>query len=372
MAFRLLTVLFLAVTACSEVSAKSERLIKTPSGELKATRVAGPLDHPWGVAFLPGGRMLVTEHAGRLRLIDAEGKVSPPLQGVPKVVADGQGGLLDVALSPSFTADRLVYISYSEPGDGGASTAVARGKLSAKEDALENVTVIFRQSPKVDGPNHFGSRLVFARDGKLFVTLGERFKFAPAQDLSTTMGKIVRIEPDGGIPKDNPFIGGKDAKPEIWSYGHRNVQGAAINPATGVLWAHEFGPKGGDELNIVKPGKNYGWPLVSWGKHYDNKEIPKPPTRPELEQSVRYWDPVISPSGMVFYTGDMFPKWRGSVLIGGLSAAAVVRVVLDGDKAVGEERIPIGERVRDVAQAPDGSVIVLTDDTDGEVIRLTQ
>ncbi len=368
---RLLAVLLLTSLARPGLGqAASERTLKTQTGPIRATRVATDLEHPWGVAFLPDGRMLVTERPGRLRVIDASGKVSAPVRGVPKVVVSNQAGLLDVALSPSFKTDRFVYLSYSEPGDGGASTAVARAKLSANADALENLAVIFRQTPKVDGPNHWGSRLVFDRDGKLFITLGERFKFDPAQDVRTTFGAIVRIEPDGSVPADNPFAGRKDARPEIWSYGHRNVQGAALHPTTGALWAHEFGPRGGDELNIIKPGKNYGWPLVSWGQHYDLRDIPDPPTRPDLEAPVKYWDPVISPSGMTFYTASLLPSWRGNVLIGGLSAEAVIRLSLDGDKVVGEERLPMGERVRAVAQAPDGSVIVLTDDDHGEVIRL--
>ena len=366
----LIVLLLTTITRPGLGLAGSERVIKTQSGPIRATRLASDLEHPWGVAFLPDGRMLVTERPGRLRVIDATGKVSPPIRGVPKVVVSDQAGLLDVATSPSFKTDRFVYLSYSEPGDGGASTAVARAKLAANDAALEDLTVIFRQTPKVDGPNHWGSRLVFDRDGKLFITLGERFKFDPAQDVRTTFGAIVRIEADGSVPKDNPFAGRKEARPEIWSYGHRNVQGAALHPTTGVLWAHEFGPRGGDELNIIKPGKNYGWPLVSWGRHYDLRDIPDPPTRPDLEQPVKYWDPVISPSGMTFYTGSLLPSWRGNILIGGLSAEAVIRLSLDGDRVVGEERSPIGERVRAVAQAPDGSVVILTDEDDGEVMRL--
>ncbi|MEZ0315230.1 MAG: PQQ-dependent sugar dehydrogenase [Myxococcota bacterium] len=367
-----LTALATVTLLSAHLDAAAQRTIKTKDGPIHATRVAGGLAHPWGIAFLPDGRMLVTERPGRLRLIDGNGAVSPPLRGTPNVVVTDQGGLLDVALSPSFKADRFVYLTYAEPGEGGASTAVARGTLSAKENSIEGLAVIFRQTPKVEGPNHWGSRMVFAKDGKLFVTLGERFKFDPAQDTRTTFGAIVRIAADGSAPIDNPFFGKKDTRPEIWSHGHRNVQGAAIHPTTGVLWAHEFGPRGGDELNIIKAGKNYGWPLVSWGKHYDLRDIPDPPTRPDLEPPVKYWDPVISPSGMTFYTGDLFPKWRGNLLIGGLSAEAVVRLGLDGDKVVAEERIGMGERVRAVAQAPDGSIVVLTDDDDdGAVIRLT-
>lgn len=335
---------------------------------LKVVTVAGGLDTPWALAFLPDGRMLVTERPGRLRIVDG-GRLSKPLAGVPKVAASGQGGLLDVALDPEFAANRLVYLSYAEPGDDGAGTAVARGRLG--EAGLEGVTVIFRQQPKVDGNMHFGGRLAFARDGTLFVTLGERYKFAPAQDPSGHLGAVVRLNRDGSVPADNPFVGRAGARPEIWSYGHRNVQGAAIHPQTGALWISEFGPRGGDELNRPLPGRNYGWPLVSWGKHYSGQDIPDPPTRPDLEPPVHYWVPVISPSGMSFYTGRLFPAWRGDLLIGGLSSQALVRVRLDGDKVVEEERIPMKARIRDVVQGPDGAVYLLTDDSDGAILRLT-
>jgi glucose/arabinose dehydrogenase len=315
--------------------------------------------------------MLVTEKAGRLRSVSKNGELSEPISGVPEVVAEGQGGLLDVALDPDFASNRLVYLSYSEAGEGGASTAVARGRLNDATTALDDVQVIFRQQPKVSGNNHFGSRLVFSRDGMLFVTLGERFKFDPAQDLSDHLGTIVRIHPDGSVPADNPFVDRGDAKPEIWSYGHRNVQGAALHPETGVLWIHEFGPRGGDELNISEAGRNYGWPLVSWGRHYTGQDIPDPPTRPDLAPSIYQWTPVISPSGMTFYTGEMFPEWRGNILIGGLSSEALVRLTLDGERITGEERIDMGERIRDVHQGNDGAVYLVTDTPKGEILRLT-
>jgi glucose/arabinose dehydrogenase len=311
----------------------------------------------------------VTERTGTLRLVSKDGKLSAPLSGVPEVVVRGQGGLLDVAIDPDFKSNNVVYLTYSEPGEGGVGTAVARGKLG--ESGLENVEVIFRQMPKVEGGNHFGSRLVFAPDGKLFVTLGERFTFAPAQDLNNDLGKIVRINPDGSVPKDNPFVGRQDARPEIWSYGHRNPQGAAIHPETGRLWEVEFGPMGGDELNIPQAGKNYGWPVVSWGSHYDGRQIPKPPTHPEFADAIYHWNPVISPSGITFYTGDAIPAWKGNLLIGGLSSQAIVRLTLDGEKVVEEERIPMGTRIRDVVQGPDGAVYALTDEGNGEILRLT-
>lgn len=333
--------------------------------------VAGGLEHPWGLAFLPDGGMLVTERPGRLRLVSPDGKVSAPLAGVPEVFAQGQGGLLDVALDPDFANNRLVYLSYAEPGAGGASTAVARGRLAETGQALEGVEVIFRQEPKVSGGNHFGSRLVFAPDGTLFITTGERFLFEPAQDLGNHLGKILRVWPDGSVPEDNPFVGQPGARPEIWSYGHRNIQAAAIHPQTGALWEVEHGPRGGDELNIAEAGRNYGWPLVSWGRHYDGRDIPDPPTRPDLAQSIYQWTPVIAPSGMTFYTGDLFTDWQGDLLVGGLVARGVVRLDQDGQSATEVERVDLGARIRDVVQGPDGAVYVLTDQERGEILRLT-
>ena len=359
---------FFLIAASMTVMAK-ETTIESKDGPIKVEVVADGLDQPWGMAFLPDGRLLVTEKLGTLLIVAKDGTVSDPLKGVPEVIANGQGGLLDVALDPKFDANGLVYLSYSEPGDGGAGTAVARGKLS--DAGLEDVKVIFRMQPKVEGPNHFGSRLVFAPDGKLFVTLGERFKFDPAQDLKSHLGKVVRINPDGSVPEDNPFVGKDDALPEIWSYGHRNVQGAAIHPETGKLWTIEFGPKGGDELNIPEPGKNYGWPVVSWGNHYDGKDIPDPPTHPEFTDAIHHWNPVISPSGMTFYTGDAFPSWKNELLIAGLSSQAIVRLTLEGQKVASENRIEMGARIRDVAQGPDGAIYAITDESDGQLLRLT-
>jgi glucose/arabinose dehydrogenase len=363
---------FLALAAfvlISQQGLAAGRAIGTEAGRIKVETVVNGLDHPWGLAFLPDGRILVTERPGQLRLVSKDGGLSEPLAGVPKVFAKGQGGLLDVVLDPDFKANRLVYLSYAEPGEGGASTAVARGKLT--DDGLKDVEIIFRQVPKVNGGNHFGSRLAFAPDGKLFVTLGERFQFTPAQDLSNDLGKIVRLNPDGSVPTDNPFVGRNDARPEIWSYGHRNPQGVAIHPKTGKLWESEFGPMDGDELNIPEAGANYGWPVVSWGKHYDGRSIPEPPTQPEFADAIYHWTPVISPSGMTFYTGEAIPGWRDNLLIGGLSSEAIVRLTLDGESVTAEERILMGTRIRDVAQAPDGSVYALTDEDNGKILRLT-
>ena len=325
--------------ALSHSSARSTTL-DTKEAKLNVGTFAKGLEHPWGMAFLPDGRMLVTERPGRLRLVAKDGTLSEPLKGVPEVYASGQGGLLDVALDPDFKSNKLVYLSYAEPREGGAGTAVARGRLT--ENGLDKVEVIFRQVPTIDGGLHFGSRLAFAPDGKLFVTLGERFQFGPAQDLSNDLGKIVRINPDGSIPEDNPFVGKKDARPEIWSYGHRNPQGAAIHPESGKLWETEFGPKGGDELNIPKAGSNYGWPVVSWGSHYDGTAIPEPPTRPDFADAIYHWTPVISPSGIAFYTSDAIPNWRGNLLIGGLSSEAIIRLTLDGETVKAEERTADG------------------------------
>jgi glucose/arabinose dehydrogenase len=275
--------------------------------------------------------------------------------------------LYDVALDPDFAANRLVYIAYAEPGEGGAATSVARGKLG--DGGLDDVQVIFRQQPKVRGAAHLGGRLAFSPDRKLFVALGERNMFDPAQDLSSDLGKIVRINPDGSVPDDNPFVGQDGKLPEIWSYGHRNVQRLALHPKTGRLWENELGPTGGDELNIIQPGKNYGWPVVSWGKDYDGAEIPDPTTHPEFTDAIYHWTPVISPSGMTFYTADAIPDWSGNLLIAALSSEAIIRLTLDGEKVIDEERIHIDVRVRDVVQGPDGAVYALTDKDNGKILR---
>ena len=359
----------LTLALMSQPGLGAETTIDTESGPIKVETIASGLENPWGLAFLPDGRMLVTERPGRLRIIAKDGAKSEPLKGVPELFAQGQGGLLDVKLDPGFASNGLVYLSYAEPGEGGAGTAVARGKLG--DGGLDNVEVIFRQQPKVEGGNHFGGRLAFAPDGKLFVTLGERFKFTPAQDLSNDLGKIVRINPDGTVPQDNPFVGKAGARPEIWSYGHRNPQGAAIHPVTGKLWESEFGPKGGDEVNIAEAGNDYGWPMVSWGSNYDDSPIPPPPTHPEFTDAVAHWNPVISPSGIAFYTADAIPGWKGNLLLAGLSSQAIIRLALDGETVTGEERIPVGARIRDVVQGPDGAVYALTDAVDGSILKLS-
>jgi aldose sugar dehydrogenase len=341
-------------------------------GVVRVETVARGLEHPWALEFLPDGRMLVTERPGRLRLVDRSGRISEPLAGVPEVEVGGQGGLLDVALDPKFAENRLVYLSYAELREGGAGTAVARGRLD--EGRLEAVRVIYRQQPKVAGGNHFGSRLVFARDGKLFVTQGERADYREqAQDLSSHLGKIVRINADGSVPDDNPFAGKAGARPEIWSYGHRNIQAAAIHAETGQLWTVEHGARGGDELNHPEAGKNYGWPVITYGVDYSGLKIGEGTAKEGMEQPVYFWDPVIAPSGMLFYTGDAFPAWKGSVLVGSLQPGALVRLELEHGKVAREERYEeggLGTRIRDVRQGPDGLVYVLTDEGNGRVLRV--
>ncbi len=347
------------------------QVVRGESGNLRVDTFVGGLDGPWGAAFLPDGRLLVTEKSGTLRLIPEAGKLGSPIRGVPEVAARGQGGLLGLALDPQFADTRTVYLAFAEARDGGVATSVARGRLNAEATALEDVSVIFRQTPAVEGPNHFGGRLAFAPDGMLFVTLGERFDFMKeAQNPENTLGALVRIAPDGSIPPDNPFAkGGGD--PAIWSFGHRNVQGAAIHPRTGALWISEYGPRGGDEVNLPVKGGNFGWPLVSRGTHYSGTAIPDPSGRPEFVDAVKWWDPAISPSGIAFVTADVLPGWRGSLLLAGLTSRGLVRLTLDGDRVVGEERIPFGLRIRDVLMGPDGAVYVLTDGKGGRVLRLT-
>jgi len=364
----------LAMAAMQDASAQAPQS-PTPApidGVVRADTVARGLDHPWGLAFLPDGRMLVTERRGRLRLVDRDGRLSDPLGGVPEVAAGGQGGLLDVVIDPRFAENRRIYLSYAEPGSGGtAGTAVARGRLG--EGRLEDVRVIYQQQPKVNGGNHFGSRLVWARDGTLFVTQGDRFAYRDrAQDLTVGLGKIVRIHPDGSVPRDNPFVGRGDARPEIWSYGHRNVQSAALDPETGQLWTVEHGARGGDELNHPEAGKNYGWPVITYGVDYSGAKIGEGTAKPGMEQPVYYWDPVIAPSGMVFYTGDAVPGWKGSILIGSLRPGLLVRLTMAEGRVAREERYlaDLKERIRDVRQGPDGFVYLLTDHRDGRILRV--
>jgi glucose/arabinose dehydrogenase len=347
----------------------------------EVTTVSTGLVSPWGLAFLPDGRMLVTERPGRLRVVAKDGTLSPPVAGIPAVDQRRQGGLLGIALDPSFASNRLVYIGYSEPLENGMNhTAVLRGKfVDGATPKLDNVEIIFRQTPSLASTLHFGCRLVFSRDGTLFITLGDRSITEgrmQAQRLDGLLGKVVRINPDGSIPKDNPFVGRKDARPEIWSIGHRNIQSAALHPETGELWEVEHGTRGGDELNIARKGKDYGWPTIAYGIEYRGGQITGGITAKEgLEQPIYYWDPVIAPSGMAFYTGNLFPAWKGSLFIGGLGTTSLVRLTLDGEKIVGEERLltdlkPERERIRDVVQGPDGALYLLTDKAEGRILKI--
>ena len=370
-----------------------------PAGAQEVASKAGPvgveslakLDNPWGMEVLPDGRLLITEKPGTLRIY-ADGKLSEPIGGVPEVAHRGQGGLLDVAVDPDFAKNQIIYLSYAEPaakqpegakdeGDprfgnfldvsdivlkGGA---VARAKLDGNK--LADVKVIWRQVPNTIGRGHYACRMVFGPDGKLYITSGERQRFDPAQDPASNVGAIVRINADGSIPKDNPFVGQAGMLADVWTHGNRNPLGIAFDPVTKKLWINEMGPKGGDELNLIEPGKNYGWPTVSEGDHYGGQAIPRHSTKPEFAAPAVAWTPVISPSGMAFYTGKLFPSWKGSALIGGLSSKALIRVRVDGDSAAEEERLDMGRRVRDVIEAPDGAVLLLSDGAEGELLRLT-
>ncbi|MGE7993532.1 PQQ-dependent sugar dehydrogenase [Pseudomonas sp. NPDC089554] len=356
--------------------AAQEQQLPSEEGQLTVSTLADGLRNPWALAFLPGGKdMLVTERSGNLRVVTADGKVGPPLSGVPKVWAKGQGGLLDVVLSPEFAKDRTVYLSFAEEGnDGKAGTAVGRGQLSQDMARLENFNVIFRQMPKLSDGNHFGSRLVFDRDGFLFIALGENNQRPTSQDLDKLQGKIVRILPDGEVPKDNPFVGRDNVRPEIWSFGHRNQQGAALNPWTGKLWTHEHGPRGGDEINIPEPGKNYGWPIATHGINYSLLPIPEAKGKhvDGMVDPHHVWEKSPAISGMAFYDSPTFKAWDHNLFIGALSSQELIRLQLDGDKIVHEERLlgDLGARIRDVRVGPDGYLYVLTDATDGALLKV--
>ncbi|WP_438765278.1 PQQ-dependent sugar dehydrogenase [Kushneria sp. TE3] len=343
--------------------------------ELDTQIIADGLEHPWGIAFLPDGDMLVTERAGRLRLITPDGEMSEPIEGLPEMDARGQGGLLDVSLGPDFDTERRVYLSYAEPRDGDQNgTAVARGRLSEDNTRLSDVEVIFQQQPGWESTKHFGSRLIWDNNGRLFITLGERSLVEPrqlAQTLDNTIGKVVRVNADGSTPDDNPFVGREDAMDSIWSYGHRNLQGAALHPGTGELWTIEHGPKGGDELNRPEAGLNYGWPVITYGEDYSGADIGEGITQQEgMEQPVYYWDPVIAPGDMTFYTGELFTGWQGDALIASLKPGGIVQLSLEDGRVTGEARYleDLG-RVRDVEQGPDGALWILTDNGDDALIR---
>ena len=353
------------------VPATVAQTAKSDEHEFKVVKIVDGLDHPWGLAFMPDGRMLVTERPGRLRIV-RDGKLdAQPVSGVPPIAQHGQGGLLDVALHPRFAENRLVYLSYAARGNDGVGTEVARGALNGNR--LENVQVIFRQQPKGGSGNHFGSRLVFDRAGLLYITLGDRGEKERAQAPGDHAGSVIRVHDDGRVPADNPFVGKPGWKPEKFTLGNRNMQGAALHPQTGQLWTHEHGPQGGDEVNVMRGGANYGWPIVTYGVNYvSGTKIGEGTAKPGITPPLHYWVPSIAPSGMAFYTGDKFPRWRGDLFVGALRDQALVRLKLDGEKVVREERLLKGAvgRIRDVRTGPDGYIYMLTDESAGMLARL--
>lgn len=362
-----------AATAKAAPTQQATHQVKSELGELRVTEIASGLEHPWAVALLPDGGFLVTERPGRLRRIGADGAISAPIAGVPAVWAEGQGGLLDVVLSPDFAGSKRIYLSYAEPGDNGsAGTAVASATLG--DTALADVKVIYQQQPKLVGPNHFGSRLAFDRQGHIFITQGERQQRMASQELDKLQGKLVRLNLDGSVPEDNPFVGRPDARPEIWSYGHRNMQSLAVDPRTGTVWEAEHGPRGGDEINLPQPGKNYGWPLITHGIDYSGLKISEAQgkEKPGLESPYHVWEKSPALSGMAFYTGHAGSPWNDSLFLGALADGSLIRLSLDGDKIVKEERLlkELDWRIRDVRVSGDGKVYVLTDESDGKLLRL--
>ncbi|WP_281783438.1 PQQ-dependent sugar dehydrogenase [Sinimarinibacterium flocculans] len=375
---RLLAGIVLTTAAGSAAAAEAAQRFDSEHGPVVVTEVASGLEHPWSLAFLPDGRMLVTERPGRMRLIATDGTVSAPLEQVPEVHARGQGGLLDVVLAPDYADSRRIYFSYAEPRGGRNGTAVAHARLT--DEALEDVTVIFRQRPDWEGQHHYGSRLVFDDRRWLYVTLGERNTARgaakdreAAQALENHFGKVVRIQADGSVPPDNPYADGGKGRPEIWSYGHRNPQGAALHPDTGMLWLNEHGPMGGDELNVARAGVNYGWPVITYGRDYSGAPVGDGITEaPGMAQPIHHWVPSIATSGMAFYTAERFAPWRGNLFVGSLKFGQLVRLELEGETVVHEERLLKGlnRRIRDVRLGPDGALYLLTDEADGRVLRI--
>ena len=364
--FFIATVTFLAATVNA-----GDQVIKTQEHDLRIVEIVNGLEHPWAMAFLPDGRILVTERPGRLRVIKDGQLEAEHVSGLPPIAARGQGGLLDVVLHPRFAENQLIYLSYVASGNGGVSTEVARGKLIGKD--LENVEVIFRQLPKSNSTRHFGSRLVFDQSEYLYITLGDRGERERAQRSNDHAGSVIRLHDDGRVPSDNPFVGRNGWMPEKFTLGNRNIQGAALHPQTGELWANEHGPQGGDEINIIRPGVNYGWPDITYGVNYViGTRIGEGTHKTGMAQPLYYWAPSIAPSGMTFYTGDRFPRWRGNLFVGALKDQMLVRLTLDGEKVISEERLlkNIFGRIRDVQQGPDGFLYVLTDERDGMLVRL--
>ncbi|CAN5837916.1 PQQ-dependent sugar dehydrogenase [soil metagenome] len=360
-----------ALVACqgAPVNADAQRN-GAESHSYRIVTVVEGLEHPWGMAFLPGGDILVTERPGRLRIIRNGQLLAQPIQGVPAVVASGQGGLLDVALHPRFQENRLVYLSHSKPGTNGATTAVSRGRL--QDDRLTGIQEIFEAVAWGDGGQHFGSRLLFDNEGYLFITVGDRGTMNRAQDRSDHAGTTIRLHDDGRVPQDNPFVGQADARPEIYSYGHRNAQGMALHPETGRVWQNEHGPRGGDEINVVQRGRNYGWPVITHGVNYNRTIITRDTAREGMESPLLHWTPSIAPSGLTFYSGSAFPNWRNSVFSGALAGQHLRRTVFDGTRPVSEERLltDFGRRIRDVREGPDGFLYLLVDASSAPLVRL--
>ena len=350
----------------------SPALVQSEKQRLKVLTLSTGLAHPWSMAFLPDGRMLVTEREGRLRLLGSDFKLHPrPVEGLPEVVARGQGGLFDVVLHPDHARNGWIYWAYNAPGPGGWGTALARGQLQGHR--MTNVQVLFSMVPKTRSSHHFGGRIVFDRQGMVYLTLGDRGEMERAQALDDHAGSVIRLHDDGRVPADNPWVGRASAKPEKWTWGNRNIQGAALHPQTGMLWTHEHGPQGGDEVNLMRAGRNYGWPLVTQGVNYGSgTPIGDSRSRPGMEPPLHVWIPSIAPSGMAFVTGDRFPQWRGHLLVGALRAQMLVRLELQDDKVVREERLLEGQvgRIRDVRVGPDGLIYLLTDEAQGALLRL--
>tara|TARA_B100001059_G_scaffold236827_1_gene291131 strand:+ start:41834 stop:42982 length:1149 start_codon:yes stop_codon:yes gene_type:complete len=355
--------------ALHSVSQAQTLEIKTEKAILQVETVTDGLENPWGLAFLADGKMLVTERAGRLRYVSADGSLSEPITGLPDITVAGQGGLLDIILHPRFAENNQLFFSYNEPGQSGSSTAVARATLSG--NTLTDVQVIFSAQPKIDTRHHFGGRLVFAANGDLFITLGDRgSRRDDAQTLNTHHGKVVRVQTDGRASVLNPYLQRENALADVWSYGHRNIQGAALHPQTGQLWTHEHGPQGGDEINIAQADVNYGWPVITYGEEYGGGKIGKT-EQAGMMQPLHYWVPSIAPSGMTFYTANLFKPWQQNLLVGSLKFGQLVRLELKEDTVIHEERIMIGQRIRDVRQGPDGAIYLLTDQKNGQILRVT-
>jgi len=368
---RLVFLIFLSFLVCNKNA--DAQIFKTKHYNIKLSIIADNLSHPWGMAFLPSESIIVTErNKGSIRIVEKNGIIRPPLMGLPEVHISGQGGMLDVTIDPEFTSNKKIYFSYVESISGISGTVVAVAKLNILENSISNFKIIFRQFPKSKGGRHFGSRIVFSPNGQLYITLGERGERNRTQDFTINRGQVIRINKNGSVPNDNPFINKTGYRPEIWSVGHRNPQGAAINPNSGKLWINEHGARGGDELNVILPGYNYGWPIISYGIHYSGSKIGIGTHKSGMEQPIYYWDPSIAPSGLTFYTGNVFSKWRGNAFIGALKSRFLVRLTLNGEKVISEEHIlrSLNERIRSVVNGPDGCIYLLVDNDPGKIFKI--